>query len=81
MFSTETPPAPRRLRRCDAATYVREVHGAPCATATLETLASVGGGPVFVKFGRIPLYATADLDAWVAARTSRPLRSTSDIAA
>jgi hypothetical protein len=47
--------------------------------ATLNKLRCVGGGPAFEKFGRRPLYSEASLLEWVQSRTTRTLRSTSDI--
>ncbi len=38
----------------------------------------IGGGPVFRKAGRTPLYTPADLDAWAEARIGAPVRSTSE---
>ena len=43
--------------------------------ATLETMRSRGGGPVFAKLGRRVVYQREDLDAWVKERRKR---STSD---
>ena len=68
----------RFLRRDDAAKYVRTKYGFPCSKNWLAKLAVVGGGPVFQKAGRIPLYAPADLDAWSKARIGAPQWSTSD---
>jgi hypothetical protein len=48
------------------------------APATLNKLRCVGGGPAFEKFGRRPLYSETSLLAWVQARTTGPLRSSSD---
>jgi len=67
-----------RLRRKEAATYLIEVHGVPIAVATLAKMATVGGGPAITYFGRIPLYAREDLDAWAAAKLGRPVGSTSE---
>ena len=66
------------LRRREAAQYIRERWGVPCAHKTLAKLAVVGGGPTFVRYGRIPLYDGETLDAWVRSKLSRPLTSTSD---
>jgi len=77
MADPKTPNA-RFLRRGDAARYVTETYGFPCARSWLAKLAVVGGGPVFRKAGRTPLYAPADLDAWATARIGAPRRSTSD---
>lgn len=67
-----------RLRRWEASEYLATAHGIELAASTLAKLASVGGGPVFQRAGRIPLYSITDLDAWAKARLSGPLRSTSD---
>lgn len=69
---------PPRLRRREVPGYLAEKFGIPIAVATLNKLATVGGGPTMQYAGRIPLYATEDLDAWAAARLSPPCRSTSD---
>jgi hypothetical protein len=71
----------KRVSRFEAADYLQKVHGVPCAPRTLAKLACVGGGPLFQKFGRLPRYRLADLDAWVASRLSRPVRSTSELRA
>lgn len=68
----------RYLRRTEAAAYVRLRWGMPCSRQWLAKLAVTGGGPVFRKAGRTPLYAPADLDAWAEARIGAPQRSTSD---
>lgn len=68
----------RYLRRAEAAAYVRQRWGMPCSRQWLAKLAVTGGGPVFRKAGRTPLYAPADLDAWAEARIGAPQRSTSD---
>ena len=65
------------LRRDQAASYVREKWGVPCARATLDKLAVLGGGPIFRKAGRTPIYAPSDLDAWAQSRIGEPRRSTS----
>ncbi len=71
----------RFRRRVDAATYVREKYGLPCSPAWLAKLAVVGGGPIFQKAGRTPLYTDDSLDAWAESRLSPPMRSTSDVEA
>jgi hypothetical protein len=67
------------LRRREAAKYVRDSWGVPCAEKTLAKLAVVGGGPVFRRYGSIPLYETEALDEWVLSKLSRPVRSTSEL--
>ena len=69
---------PKYLRRKEAAQYLRGEWGQPCSPNTLAKLAVVGGGPVFRRFGRIPLYSLEELDRYAESRLSRPMRSTSD---
>jgi hypothetical protein len=71
-------PNRRMLRRIEAAAYVEERWGYPLAPRTLAKLACIGGGPRFRRASRFPLYDKEDLDAWVRAKLTRPLRSTSD---
>lgn len=68
-----------RLRRFEVPEYMDLVHGVPVAQKTLEKLASVGGGPEFVKFGNRVLYPRDALDAWAAHKTSKLLKSTSEL--
>jgi hypothetical protein len=67
-----------RLRRKDVPAYLAEKHGIDIAVATLNKWVTVGGGPEMQYFGRIPLYHIDALDAWAAARLSKPVRSTSE---
>lgn len=67
----------RYLKRADAARHVREAWGLPCSPKWLAKLAVVGGGPIFRKAGKTPLYTSADLDAWAEARIGAAQRSTS----
>jgi hypothetical protein len=70
---------PRFLRRADAAKYVRERWGVPCATRTLAKLACISSdGPEMHYAGRIPLYAPESLDNWAAKKIGPPRNSTSD---
>lgn len=69
------------LRRKAASKYLNQTHGVQRAPSTLAKLAVIGGGPVFRRVGRIPLYSTEDLDDWVSSILSKPMRSTSDTAA
>jgi hypothetical protein len=66
------------LRRRAAAEYMRKNCGIPCSAKTLAKLACIGGGPVYRRFGRIPLYLIADLDAYAEAKISKPVQSTSE---
>lgn len=67
-----------RLRRKDVPAYLLDRYGIPVALATLNKMASVGGGPIMQYVGRIPLYAVDDLNAWAEARLSQPVTSTSE---
>lgn len=68
------------LRRDKAAAYLQERYGA-YTTETLAKLACIGGGPRFRKLGRFPVYTAFDLDEWAALRMSKPVSSTSELAA
>lgn len=67
-----------RLRRSEVPAYMLETHGIPIALATLNKLATIGGGPAMQYAGRIPLYTPEALDAWAAARLSKPVGSTAE---
>ena len=69
----------RFLRRTEAASYVTDHYGFPCSRQWLAKLAVVGGGPVFRKAGRYPIYQLEDLDRWAEARIGPAQRSTSDV--
>ena len=78
MPDTSQPAADLRfLRRADAAAYVRQTYGFPCSRQWLAKLAVVGGGPIFRKAGRYPIYRPTDLDAWAQARIGPAQASTS----
>ncbi len=64
------------LTRREAAAYVSG-KGLTISPNTLQKLASVGGGPVYRRFGNKSLYVIVDLDAWIAAKMGVPMRSTS----
>ena len=66
-----------RLRRSEVPAYLLEKHGIPIALATLNKMATTGGGPAMRYAGRIPLYDVEDLDRWAAGRLSGPVTSTS----
>ncbi len=70
----------RFLRRVEAANYVTDRYGFPCSRQWLAKLAVVGGGPLFRKAGRYPIYQPEDLDRWAQARIGPAQRSTSDVA-
>ena len=66
------------LRRAEAAQYIQDTYGFPCSRQWLAKLAVVGGGPIYRKAGRTPIYSPRDLDQWAIGRIGGPRRSTSD---
>lgn len=68
------------LSRAEAADYIN-ARGLPCTKLTLQKLATIGGGPVFRRFGRRAVYLPQDLDKWIDSKLSAPLASTSGYAA
>ena len=62
------------------ASQLAEQWGISRTPKTLAKLATIGGGPTFRRMGRVPLYDPDDLDAWVNALLSPPVRSTSELA-
>jgi hypothetical protein len=72
-----TAPTARYFRRAAAAYYVREFWGLPCSSKWLAKLAVTGGGPVYRKAGKFPVYTAEDLDRWAESRIGVPRRSTS----
>ena len=67
------------LRRSDAASYITERYGFPCSRQWLAKLAVIGGGPMFRKAGRYPIYEPTELDRWAEARIGPQQRSTSEV--
>jgi hypothetical protein len=66
---------PPKLRRAEAARYLREVHGLPIQASTLAKWHCLhSNGPPAHRAGRIPLYPLDALDTWAAKRLG-PLRS------
>lgn len=71
--------ASKFLDRRQAAGYIKD-KGLPATKNTLDKLATLGGGPVFRKFGARAVYTPDDLDKWVEDRLSKPMASTSEVA-
>src|SRR5881392_3703057 len=67
------------LRRKAASRYLYDVHGVVRAPSTLAKYAVIGGGPVFRRLGRDPVYTQLHLDDWVASKLSGEMRSTSEL--
>ena len=78
-FNMQSSSINLNLRRADAARYLRETHGIPCAPATLAKYACLGGGPPFRKAGKFPIYSRDDLDAWAQQRLGKCVQSTSEL--
>ncbi len=68
------------LRRKAASQYLEETWGVIRTPSTLAKYAVIGGGPVFRRDSRFPLYSPDDLDAWARSKLSAPMRSTSEAA-
>ena len=68
-----------KMRRADAARYIREAHAIPCSPATLAKYACLGGGPAFRKAGKFPIYSRDDLDAWAQQRLGNLVLPTSQL--
>lgn len=67
------------LRRDEASAYIRDNYRLPCSEKYLAKLAVSGGGPLFRKASRFPIYEKADLDSWAQARISPKVASTSEL--
>jgi hypothetical protein len=69
----------RLRRRSAAAEYIESQWGIPCSPKTLAKWAVIGGGPVFRKAGRTPLYPEDGLDDWARRKLGPRVRSTSEL--
>ncbi len=70
----------KRFRtRHEAAQYLTE-QGLKTSPKYLQKLATVGGGPLYQRWGNKALYTDENLDAWAAAKLSAPRHSTSEAA-
>ena len=78
MYMAEPIRRLRRLRRTEASQYLKDEWGIIRAPATLAKLATIGGGPMFERANRIPLYSPEFLDEWARSILSPPMTSTSD---
>lgn len=61
------------LDRTAAADYLLNTWGIKRSPQTLAKLVVTGGGPLYRKAGRTPLYAHEDLDRWAAELLGEPL--------
>jgi len=55
-----------------ASEYLTDTLGLPVAVKTLSKLITIGGSPIFQKFGGRVVYKQSDLDAWAQSRLSMP---------
>lgn len=67
----------KRYRRRGASIYLLEKHGISRKPSTLAKLAVIGGGPVMIYDGNIPLDPEDGLDAYAESVLSAPVMSTS----
>jgi hypothetical protein len=79
VFTASGSGSPPNMRRADAARYIRETYGIPCASPTLAKYACIGGGPAFRKAGKFPIYSRDNLDAWANQRLGKLVSSTSEL--
>jgi hypothetical protein len=63
---TSTPAPQQRLRRAEAAEYLRQKHGIPHTEKTLRNRNAAGLGPKPEYLGTIPFYTPQGLDEYAA---------------
>lgn len=68
------------MNRQRASAYIKERWGVGRSPGYLAKLATCGGGPVYRKCGRQPLYAAKDIDTWMQGQLSAPMKNTSEVA-
>jgi len=71
-------PSPDTLMTRDKGADALSTLGFPVSKATLATMASRGGGPIYRRFGKRVLYRWSDLVSWAESRCGAPIRSTSE---
>ena len=59
-MTDQTQPIERKLNRKEASSFLA-ARGNSVSTTTLDKYACLGGGPVYEKFGRKPLYTESGL--------------------
>ena len=62
------------LDRAQTAEYLTE-RGLRVSKNTLQKWVTVGGGPVFRRFGNRAVYQAGDLDVWAQEKLSAPRRT------
>jgi hypothetical protein len=66
----------KRLRPADLPAYLLSQHGISVARRTCDGWRTNGRGPKFRRWGRAIYLDVADVDDWVRARLSPPIRTT-----
>lgn len=66
------------LSREEAAAYV-SARGLATSKNTLQKYATLGGGPIYRRFGNKAVYLPSDLDDWIGDKLSTPRASTSEV--
>lgn len=69
----------RYLDRNEASAYLA-ARGLRVSRNTLQKWATVGGGPLYRRFGNKAVYLPADLDTWIESKLTAPRASTSEAA-
>lgn len=64
------------LERSEAAQYLTD-RGLRTSKNTLQKYATVGGGPMYRRFGNRAVYTATDLDAWAEKKLTDPRASSS----
>jgi hypothetical protein len=77
--SMDQPKPQRYLSPEQSCAYLLDRWNIPCRPATLNKWRVIGGGPQYVKFGRIVRYTAEWLDEWVDNKLSPPVRSSSEL--
>jgi hypothetical protein len=70
----------RYLTRVEAAEYITD-NWFPQSPKTLAKLAVTGGGPAFLKAGRVPIYTPSDCDDYARSKIGPSVRSTAELTA
>jgi Helix-turn-helix domain len=68
------------LTRPEAAEYLK-ARGLIVSKSTLQKWATIGGGPIYRRFGIRTVYRPADLDSWANSKLSAPRSSTTELTA
>lgn len=68
------------LDRREAAEYLTIQRGLHVTRNTLQKFATIGGGPIYRRFGTRAVYTVDDLNTWADAKLSTPRASTSEAA-